>query len=242
MTNILIANSDIDYVKKLMMLINNTFDNGRVYNITFDGKETLEFLNNKDNIDIVLLDLEMPIYNGDQIIYMLSKEKKEKYKNSFIVLEKDIEYNLNELMDESVIYKVLPKTINTSEIIQHIQKLIEYKIENKVPKVIRKKIVNEINYLGYKASYKGTHYLIETIYNILADSNKHIDNLKKDVYPNVARMYNESVNNIKSNINRATEEMYCNCKSERLKEYFLYYEDIKPSVKTVIFTIINKIS
>lgn len=63
MVKILIADDNIDYAINLMNYINNNIDNIKVCNITKDGKETLEILNSKNDIDIVLLDYKMPIYN-----------------------------------------------------------------------------------------------------------------------------------------------------------------------------------
>jgi len=40
---------------------------------------------------------------------------------------------------------------------------------------------------------------------------------------------------------RATECMYYECDSERLKRYFGFYDDKKPTAKTVIFTVLSKI-
>jgi hypothetical protein len=67
-------------------------------------------------------------------------------------------------------------------------------------------------------------------------------NLQKDIYPIISKIFHKSAHNIKCNINNATEAMYYNCNISTLKEYFGFYEDIKPTVKTVIYTVLNKIS
>ena len=35
--------------------------------------------------------------------------------------------------------------------------------------------------------------------------------------------------------------MYYNCNSDRLREYFSYYDDEKPNTKTIIITIMHKV-
>ncbi len=66
-------------------------------------------------------------------------------------------------------------------------------------------------------------------------------NLEEDIYPIVARKYNKSMHNIKSNINKANDYMYKVCKKEILRKYFKFFDDTKPTVKNVIYTMLNKI-
>lgn len=68
-----------------------------------------------------------------------------------------------------------------------------------------------------------------------------INNLQKDIYPIIASIYNTSVHNVKCNINNATEAMYYKCDATVLKEYFKFFDDNKPTTKTVIYTVLNKI-
>ena len=96
-----------------------------------------------------------------------------------------------------------------------------------------------MEYLHYNLSSIGTSYLIDTI--LIASKKKKI-NLETDIYKIIANKYSKSVNNIKWNIYNATNNMYYECKSEKLKEYFNLYNDTKPKVKMVISTILNKIS
>lgn len=103
------------------------------------------------------------------------------------------------------------------------------------------KISKELEYIGYKFKYKGTHYLLESILQMIENRNSMVDHLQTSVYPLVAKKYNKTTLNIKSSINKATECMYYECDSTRLKNYFHSGEDIKPTVKQVIFTVIGNI-
>lgn len=103
------------------------------------------------------------------------------------------------------------------------------------------KIAKELEYIGYKFKYKGTHYLLESILQMIENKNTMVDNLQTCVYPIVAEAYNKTTLNIKSSINKATECMYYECDAKRLEDYFKCGQDVKPTVKQVIFTIINKI-
>ncbi len=122
-----------------------------------------------------------------------------------------------------------------------VKELIQTKETKKQKLRIRKNILREINYLGYNISYKGTSYLREYIELITCNKEKDFSNLKEKVYPIIAKRNNTTIHNIKCNINKATEQMYCECDREVLKKYFGFNDDTKPTVKRVIYTIFNKI-
>lgn len=84
MINVLIADDNVEYAINLMNYINQKNENIKVYNITKDGKETLEILNLRDDIDVILLDYKMPFYNGKQVLEKIVD--KNKYDNSFIII------------------------------------------------------------------------------------------------------------------------------------------------------------
>ena len=55
-------------------------------------------------------------------------------------------------------------------------------------------------------------------------------------------MYKDSTHNVKCSIIRATNSMYYECEIERLKKYFYFADDFKPTAKVVKNTIANKLS
>lgn len=65
--------------------------------------------------------------------------------------------------------------------------------------------------------------------------------MEKEIYPAISKRCGQSIHNIKCDINRANNIMYCECEVERMKEYFGFIKDTKPKVKVIIDTIINKI-
>ena len=85
MLNVLIVHNDIYFSKVLInnIMLNNT--DLRIKMIATDGEEALDILLNKENnIDIVLLDLNLPKHNGFEILDNLINEGK--YNNSIIVI------------------------------------------------------------------------------------------------------------------------------------------------------------
>lgn len=87
----------------------------------------------------------------------------------------------------------------------------------------------------------GRYYLVQVIRYIKLNPKYEADNLSKNVYPIIAKYYNEKVHNIKCYIQRETAEMYANCDIDKLKRYFKYTEDYKPNVKEVIYTVLSKL-
>lgn len=239
MINILIVDDNIFYAKKLMDYINKS-DKIKVTNIAINGKEAIEILNNRDDIDIFLLDLKIPKYNGLEVLDMINEEKREKYRNSCIVISGEIEL-VNKLRNNYMINNVLQKTISFSEISEKIMQLVKQKELYAEKCNIEKGIKKEMLHLGYNMSHKGTMYLVEAIKYVEEQNNGHVDNLKKEVYPYIAKINRTSIHNVKCNIARATENMYYNCETERLKKYFKFQELRKPAIKTIIQTVLLKI-
>ena len=237
MVNILIADDNIYYAKMLMDSLND--DNIKVCNIATNGKEVIDILQN-NNIDVVLLDLKIPLYNGLEILDIIKEEQQKKYEKSFIIISGDMELML-QTKDDPLVYSYVSKCSDFMKIYKTINNLVEIKQSEKQTKEIRKRILEEMQYLGYNFKYKGSKYLKESIEFIKLRKNVSINNLKSDVYPIIAKRNNTTVHNIKCNINKATEQMYYDCSREVLKKYFGFYNDVKPTVKTVIDTICNKI-
>ena len=237
MINILIADDNIEFAVNLMNYINRENRNIKVCYIAKDGNETLEILNNKNDIDVILLDYKMPVYNAIEVLKRI--EKKERYLDSCIIIsgeiESIIEIRKNELMN-SFIYK----GTSITQIVKEINKLLKNKELVKRDKIVNNKIMEQILLLGYDISHKGTQYLIKSI-EYVYNNNIEIENLEKEVYPKVALMCNEKVHNIKCRINRATDHMYYNCSIDKIKKYFCFDIDAKPKIKTIINTIISNI-
>ena len=238
MLNILIADNNIEYAINLMNYINEDNNIIRVCNIAKDGQKTIDILNDENNIDIIILDYQMPIYNGEEILEKI--ENKDKYVDSFIVISGEIE-RVIKMRQCNLVHSILLKTSSMEDIKNKIWQLVEYKEFIRKNEIIDKKILNEILYLGYDISHKGTQYLIDAILLIYESGEYDIFNLKEDVYPIVAKKYNKTLHNIKCDINKANDCMYKVCKKERVRKYFKFFDDTKPTVKNVIYTILNKI-
>ncbi len=144
MINVLIADDNIEYAVNLMNYINEKNKNIKICKITKNGKETLEFLNLNNDIDVVLLDYKMPFYNGIQILGKI--KNKSKYFGSIIIISGELD-SIAQLLKNEMIHSVIFKTTSMERIIKRINELFEYKEENKKIYMMINNIVNELLYL-----------------------------------------------------------------------------------------------
>ncbi len=112
-------------------------------------------------------------------------------------------------------------------------------ITNEGEKELKQKVVETLQYLGYSLKHQGTCYLCDAICEIYQSPDPLFFNLINGIYPNIAKKYNKTINNVKSSINKSTDNMYYECDIEKLKDFFHFCYDTKPTVKTVIFAVLN---
>ena len=106
---------------------------------------------------------------------------------------------------------------------------------------MKKRLITELQQIGYNFKYKGTQYLIDVILLLHRDDDIFLNNLQSTLYPIVAEKYGKTMTDIKNCIISATDNMYAECNTEKLKKYFSLNEDERPSIKRVIYTIANKL-
>lgn len=101
-------------------------------------------------------------------------------------------------------------------------------------------ILKELSNFSFKRYTKGFKYLNEAIYLCIED-NEAMNNLQKRVFTNIAKRYNEkSPLNVKWCIEQSIRTMYNNTEMKKLCEYFNVNENTKPSLKSIIYTIVCK--
>lgn len=241
MINILIADDNIYYAKTLMNIINSSINNVKVVNIAIDGRETIEQLNNNNNIDVALLDLKMPIISGIDVLHQLNDKRKGELERSIIIISGESKM-IAEVRDDETIYNCINKSCNMTDIIEKVEDLVSFKEKIKSSNQLKDRIRNELRNLGYNFCHKGTIYLIDAISLVYNKKMEDDLNLKKDIYPTISNKYNKTVYSIKSDIIKATDYMAKFCDKAKRNEYFSFYDNVKPTVKLVIYTILNKIN
>lgn len=239
MVNVIVIEDNFYYSKNLINILSATNSKMRVFQISIDGREALEILKNQENaIDIILLDLKLPYYSGIEILNYIEENQLTKYKNSIIVISSEIEL-LVKVRNNPYLYSYVNKISGYENALKEINKLVEIKEHEKSS--VEYRVCDELKKLHYNFSYVGTRYLVETILLMYNNNNWENAKLEKEVYPIISKKYKKTVNNIKTNILNATDLMYYDCEYKVLNEYFKISDDEKPTPKTVISTIMNKI-
>lgn len=228
MVNLLIIDRNLNNIKNIINNVISKNKNIKISRIVDCNKELDEKI---ENFDVMLVNTNLDI---EKIFKQIGND--EKFYNSILVVTPNFR-NVEKIIGSKFIYDYIIDGTNYEEIGYKINKMIESKdIESK-----RKKIIDELKHIGYNLEYVGTNYLVDTILELYENRENMLDNLQREIYPLIAKKYNKSIHNVKCNINRATECMYYACESERLKKYFGFYDDSKPTAKVVMFTVLNKI-
>lgn len=154
MVNVLVVEDNFYYSKSLINVLSDANPKMRLYKISTNGKEAIDIIENqKNNIDIILLDLKLPEYNGIQILKYIESNKLEKFKNSIIVVSGEMNLIL-QIRNNPYLFSYIDKISGIEKILEEINSLIEIKENEKSS--IEYKVCNELKILHYNFSYIGT--------------------------------------------------------------------------------------
>lgn len=201
MINTLIVDDNLAYIKNILNTTINKFSEIHITYIATTAKEAINIISN-NQIDLIFLDLNLPDKNGIYIIDQL------KYLNTIktpyiIIISEDVQ--LMELINKRQISDIISKFENTDTIYHRIKKVIHEIKYNTNEKEIKNFVVSEMSNMGYNWKYKGTIYMLETILYIYQNNNMDLlDNLEKNVYKYISYKRGKNINNVKTNIIKAT--------------------------------------
>lgn len=228
MIKTLIIDDNLQYSKNILNNILSRFKDIQVLYIASTYQEGIDIIL-KNQVDLIFLDLKLPDYNGFKIIEDLKYVDCLK-KPRIIIVSGDSEL-LEQAIKSNNVWEIIRKIDDYESIYEKIGNIvndIRYEINHKK---VEESIFMEILDLGYKLKYKGTQYIIEAIKYIYVSNNFDLlDNLEQNVYKFISLKYKKSINNIKTNIIKATNKR----ENEKMKLY-----DLTP--KQTIITILNKI-
>ena len=228
MISVLIANTNFNDIKRIVDIF-STYKQFRIICITSNNNETYnKILQLKP--DLVIVSLDLLSFNSYQLINEVNSKK---FHIHFIVLNVSNTQIFEKLKNKRGIITCISKDIDKLPFILNKQ------LNSIDSASLEKNIMNELIYIGYNPSHKGTIFLLEII-KILINRNEIEDYcLKTDLYPILAKKYNKDVDLIKIDIFKATDNMYYNCESDKLYEYFRI--DGKPNLKEIIYRISSNV-
>lgn len=226
MIKTLIIDDNLHYSKQILNNVLNNFKDVQLMYIATTCKEGLDIINN-NNIDLIFLDINLPDDSGFKLLNELNNLNiMQKPRVVLISGDPCLIYQAREDFNN---YDIIDKITSIEEIYKQIKRIINHiNYENNSGK-IRQFVSSEIFNLGYNIKYKGTQYIIEAIIYVYENNNYDlVDNLEKNVYKYIGFKHKKTVNNIKTNIIKATKEI------ESQTIYSL-------TPKSIIMTVLNKI-
>lgn len=239
MLNLLVAEDDMYYAKSLINYIINMNKDIRLINLSTDGKETIENIY-CNSIDLIILDLKMPRMSGLDVLREMKKLDLSP-KPDIIVISGESEL-IKEIRNNELVATFINKSVGLEEINRKVAEVVKQKKISINRQNIRKIIKQELLSLGFNVKHVGTTYIAETIELAYEINNKqYCENLERYLYNKIAKMHSKSIQNIKTNISKATNCMYLHCNRDFLMKYFSFSYDYKPTPKMVINTILSKL-
>lgn len=236
MINILIVEDNLQYVKEVLNHVISKFKNIQLSFIATSIEEAIDIINS-NHIDLVFLDLKLSVSEEINVIEKIKILNGIREPNIIIISAdialkdkiKKLYFNVN-VIERMSSYECIYKEISR----------IIYKVNYSQQKEkMESKIMSELILLGYDFKYKGTIYFFEAINYIYRNNNFDLlDNLERNVYNYIALKYHKSVNNIKTNIIKATNIAWIYQDKSAIKKSFA--SKIKPTPKVIISTILTK--
>lgn len=240
MINLLIVENNAEQSKNIVNYISKICPDIRIFGIAYDDNDALEILST-DRVDAILIDLNLPGLGSYNVLNYIAEKRILKFLNSIIVLGGN-NMPMTKLFNNKYIHCCLKKPISLDQISEKLKFLADLKMSESDEFIIKEKIRNQLEHLSYNFSYHGSKYLLDAIYLLYKNKDKFFDNLTRDIYPVLAEKHNKTANTIKCDITQATKVMFYDCSEKTIKEYFYYAKLARPTVKEVMFTVLNKIS
>lgn len=221
MWNFLLYEKNINNCKNIIKIISSIDDNTRISCISTSLSE-INLLINKFKIDIIIIDA-LDNFNYS-LLYSLVNTI---HKIPIIILIKP-----TTLFIQNNVVKINSIDLLFSTIKTLLSKVSIFQLESIISK--------ELECLCFNRSHLGTLYLIDVI-SILYYNYDLFSNLKKYVYPVIAKKYSVSINTLKCDIYHSINHSYVNCKITLLENYLEMSCIEKPAPKNYILSILKHI-
>lgn len=242
--NVLMIDDNIN----LINMVKEYFNNNEEIDIcleAYDGKGGIDVLtNNKDKIDLIILDLIMPKTDG---IYFLNEMRKLGINKKVIVATS---YNAAEVIREVSEYGVnyyILKPFDLENLKSRIFDITNKKENNKnidfYNSNLQVSITKMLHELGIPSHIKGYQYIREAV-GIIFEKPEVIGGITKELYPELAGKYNTTVSRVERAIRHAIEVSWNRGNLDFMEEIFGYSVDIdkaKPTNSEFMVTIADKL-
>ncbi len=239
----------VDDNKNLVDMVKEYFKNSSNIEVLFeayDGEEGIEIIQReKDNYDVIMLDLIMPKKDG---LYVLEEMKKRGIEKQIVVTTS---YNASDVIRKvselGVSYFILKpfdlndlekRILDTANLSKNEEKTIDLYHNN-----IQVSITKVLHELGIPSHIKGYQYIREGI-GIIYDKPETIGGITKELYPELAQKFDTTVSRVERAIRHAIEVSWNRGSWDLMEEIFGHSVDIdkaKPTNSEFIVTIADKL-
>lgn len=238
----------IDDNIELIKAVSEYFSSSNKIEVTYkayDGKEGIELIEKeKDNFDLIILDLIMPNKDG---MYVLEQMKQKNINKNVIVATS---YNAMEVIREvseyGVNYYVL-KPFDLDDLEKRILDIYNKNYEKKSIDInhsnLQVNITRILHELGIPSHIKGYQYIREGI-GIIYERPETIGGITKELYPELANKFDTTVSRVERAIRHAIEVSWNRGSWDLMEEIFGHSVDIdkaKPTNSEFIVTIADKL-
>jgi len=241
MKNILVVEDNINFIK----IIKDYFKNNDKINIKYicnDGETGLKTLTeNKDDIDLILLDLVMPKKDG---LYFLKELSNYDFSKNVIVMTS---FNSDSAIRKVSGFGVEDFLLKPFSMEDLENKIIDFFESDNTEKVnynnLKLRITKLLHELGVPSHIKGYEYIREGIL-ILYNNPSIIGGITKELYPEIASKYDTSVSRVERAIRHAIEVSWNRGNIDLMEEIFGHSVDIdraKPTNSEFIVTLADKL-
>ena len=237
----------IDDNTSLVEMVKEYFKDHKKIEVTLsckDGEEGIQtILNNKDEYDVILLDLVMPKKDG---MYVLEELNKRKIEKNIIV---ETSYNEPNVIRKVSEYGVNYYILKPFDLVDLENRIIEIfnnmkgKTINLYHSNLQISITKMLHELGMPSHIKGYQYIREGIIMIYNNPGL-IGGITKELYPELATKFDTTVSRVERAIRHAIEVSWNRGNWDYMEEIFGHSVDIdkaKPTNSEFIVTVADKL-
>ena len=210
-----------------------------------DGYEGIELVEKeKDNFDVLILDLIMPKKDG---LYVLQEMKRRNITKNVIVATS---YNATDVIREVSEYGANYFILKPFELDDLEKRILEFSNITKTKKNLdfghsnlQISITKLLHNLGIPSHIKGYQYIRDGI-SIIYNRPEAIGGITKELYPELAEKYNTTISRVERAIRHAIEVSWNRGDIDMMEEIFGHSVDIdkaKPTNSEFIVTIADKL-
>ena len=239
----------VDDNEQLVEMIKEYFSNHSkitVIDSASDGLEAIEKIeNNKDNIDVILLDLIMPKKDGMYVLDSL----KEKEINIPVII--GTSFNADETIARVSKYNpkhFALKPFNMVDLEEKMMDAVNYKPEsnskiNIYHNNLEVSVTKLLHGLGVPSHIKGYQYIREGVL-LMYERPDIVGAITKELYPEIAEKYDTTVSRVERAIRHAIEVSWNRGDIDLMEEVFGHsvdYDRAKPTNSEFIVTVSDKL-